>query len=162
MAFEEELLMRVPRGTSINFNGALGDLTVIGVSGRITVNKQAGDVELHDISGAATVQTLAGDVFVSFSEIDPSQRMSFTTLSGTIEAEFPEGAEATVRVVNFVGEIASEFEIVEMRPQRDRPKNRPRTDLTRRKLMIGELNGGGSSVILLRNTTGDVIRRAGS
>ncbi len=159
MAFEEEISIRVPRGTSINFNGALGDLTVIGVSGRITVNKQAGDVELHDISGAATVQTLAGDVFVSFAEVDPSQRMSFTTLSGTIEAEFPEGAEATVRVENFVGEIESEFEIVEMRSRRDRPENRPRPGLPRRKLMIGELNGGGSNVILLRNTSGDVILR---
>jgi hypothetical protein len=156
-AFEEDISIRVPRGTSINFNGALGDLSVVGVSGRVTVNKQTGDVELRNISGAASVQTLAGDVFVSFSEVDPSQRMSFTTLSGTIVAEFPEGAEATVRVENMVGEISSEFEMIEMRPRRDRPGNE--LNVPRRKLLIGELNGGGSNVILLRNTSGDVILR---
>ena len=55
-----------------------------------------------------------------------------------------------------IGEIESEFEIVEMRPRRERPDNRRNTP--RRKLMIGELNGGGSN-ILLRNTMGDVILR---
>ena len=155
-AFELEITIRVPRGTSINFNGALGDLTVQGVEGTVTVNKQAGDVDLRDIVGSATVQTLAGDVFVSFAKVDPTQSMSFSTLSGTLEAVLPEDTRATVRVENMIGEIESEFEIVEMRPRRERPDNRRNTP--RRKLMIGELTGGGSN-ILLRNTTGDVILR---
>ncbi len=149
--------IRVPRRTSLNLNGAVGDIVIEDVAGRrVTVNTQAGSVELRDVTGSASVRTLAGDLSVSFPSGQVGE-MECVTLNGTIDVSIPGDVNATLRLENQFGSVESEFEMDEMTARRS-PRRR---DMPYKKVWLSNVNEGGPT-LLFRNTVGNiVVRRSG-
>src|SRR5688572_51301 len=155
----------LPPGVNLDASGVSADIEVTGASGDIRVQSVSGDVTLSDVSGdvqsssvsgdvvvrGTTLGTLnansvSGDITVAVDALSGGGDLSFTTVSGSVDATLPGGLGADVQMTTLSGELESEFPLTIQggrNPQRS---------------IRGQIGAGGRS-LRFSTVSGDVVLR---
>lgn len=152
-----DIQVRVPRRTSVKaglVNG--GDVQVTGVDGEHELSNVNGDVIATDISGAAVINATNGDVRATFTAVDASMPMSFTSFNGDVDVSLPANLAADLIVASQQGDVYTDFDVVaETDPTRVEREGRAVRVRRQTRYAIG----GGGPDIQLRTFNGDVMIR---
>ena len=108
-----DIEIRVPRRTSVKaslVNG--GDLELDSLTGEHELSNVNGDVVATDISGSAVINATNGDVRATFSSVDVSKRMSFTSFNGDVDVTLPASLAADLIVASQQGDVFTDFDVV--------------------------------------------------
>jgi DUF4097 and DUF4098 domain-containing protein YvlB len=157
-----DIEVRVPRRTSIKaslVNG--GDVEVESVSGEHELSNVNGDVIATDITGSAVINATNGDVRATFTSVDTSRPMSFTSFNGDVDVTLPGNLAADLIVGSQQGDVFTDFDVVAQNDPAtvDRsggPGGRERIRMTKQNRYA---IGGGGPDIQLRTFNGDVMIR---
>jgi hypothetical protein len=101
----------VPRNTNVIVTNAAGggDVTCTDISGDLEIDAGHGEVELKGISGGALVNTLNGEIKASFTQMNDTKPISFSSLNGRVELELPGPTKANLKLRTQNGTIRSNF-----------------------------------------------------
>ena len=94
------------------------------------------------LGSSAVVDARNGSVTASFTEVDPTLPMSYSTLNGSIDVTLPSDVAADLRIRHTYGGVESDF------PLRDSDGELASADLTglergETRVLAATLNGGG-------------------
>jgi DUF4097 and DUF4098 domain-containing protein YvlB len=146
---EVDFEVRVPSGVVFIGRTISGDVEAFGLDAEVIATTVSGDVEVttEDIVHATTV---SGTIRVAMGRTDWRGELEFTTVSGDIILEVPDGLNTDVEFSAVSGEMDSDFPI-SMQGTRFRPTS-----------LRGTIGDGGRS-LALKTVSGDVIlkRRRG-
>lgn len=84
---EVDLVVSVPRGSSLRVDGTNADLLIAGVEGDLSLETVSGDIEAEVFGAGVEAHTVGGDVNVA--SRGASATASLTTVAGEIEAAGP-------------------------------------------------------------------------
>lgn len=157
-----DIQVRVPRRTSVKaglVNG--GDVEVTGVDGAHELSNVNGDVIATDISGSAVVNATNGDVRATFTAVDASMPMSFTSFNGDVDVSLPANLAADLIVASQQGDVYTDFDVA---AEDDPPTIESNADARGRRSVRWRQQsryaiGGGGPDITLRTFNGDVMIR---
>jgi DUF4097 and DUF4098 domain-containing protein YvlB len=157
-----DIQIRVPRRTSVKaslVNG--GDVEIDSVTGEHELSNVNGDVIATDISGSAVVNATNGDVRATFTAVDATKPMSFTSFNGDVDVTLPANLAADLIVGSQQGDVYTDFDVV---AENDPPNLQQRGGPTGGKQLRMTQNtryaiGGGGPDITLRTFNGDVMIR---
>ena len=162
-----DLTITVPVHTSLSLNTVNnGNIVVSGVEGDLEVSDVNGSITLTSISGSAVANAVNGNLLVTFSRVDPSKAMAFSSLNGTIDVTFPADIKANLSMRTENGEVYSDFDIqLQATPSQptveDNRGKRGRYVVRVDKTVRGTINGGGKEY-QFKNFNGNIyIRKAG-
>jgi DUF4097 and DUF4098 domain-containing protein YvlB len=157
-----DLEIRVPRRTSVKaslVNG--GDVEIDSVTGEHELSNVNGDVIANDIAGSAVINATNGDVRATFTTVDATKPMSFTSFNGDVDVTLPGNLAADLIVASQQGDVYTDFEV----QAQDDPPNVQRSGgpggryVVRRTQQTRYAIGGGGPDIQLKTFNGDVMIR---
>ncbi|HAI74676.1 MAG TPA: hypothetical protein DCM08_00375 [Microscillaceae bacterium] len=86
------------------------DLQIDGMQALVEINNEKGNITLNALEGWAVLSTTDGNIYVDFAKTPPSQTMSFVTINGDIELNFPKDVQATLKVKQAQGSLENAFD----------------------------------------------------
>jgi Putative adhesin len=157
-----DLEIRVPRRTSVKaslVNG--GDVEITGLTGEHELSNVNGDVIATDLAGSAVINATNGDVRATFTTVDVTKSMSFTSFNGDVDVTLPANLAADLIVASQQGDVYTDFDVV---AQDDPPNVQQRGGPSggrqvRWSQQTRYAIGGGGPDIQLRTFNGDVMIR---
>lgn len=93
-----DLVVRVPRRTSLISHLSTGDLDVRGLLAAIDARSSTGDVHLHDVAADASATTSTGDVVVDLAPDWRAARLTARTSTGDVRINAPSALRSHVHV----------------------------------------------------------------
>lgn len=101
----------VPRNTNVIVTNAAGggDVTCTDISGDLEIDAGHGEVELKGVSGGALVSTLNGEIKASFTQMNDTKPISFSSLNGRVQLDLPGPTKANLKLRTQNGTIRSNF-----------------------------------------------------
>lgn len=162
-----DLTLTVPVRTSLSLrtvNG--GGISVSGVDGDVDATVVNGPITLTDISGSTVAHSINGHLTATFTHLNPSKPIAFSSMNGDIDVTFPPDAKATFSLHSQRGGVYSDFDIQFTNSQGE-PAVESSGDHGKYHLRVGggvyaTINGGGDSV-QLSNFNGNIyIHKAGA
>jgi hypothetical protein len=157
-----DLEIRVPRRTSVRANLVNGgDVEVIGVAGEHELGNVNGDVIATDISGSAVINATNGDVRATFTSVDGTKRMSFTSFNGDVDVTLPANLAADLIVASQQGDVYTDFDVQSQNEPTTIERNGDARGgyRVRMRQQSRYRIGGGGAEIQLRTFNGDVMIR---
>ncbi len=157
-----DLEIRVPRRTSVSaslVNG--GDVAIDSVTGEHELSNVNGDVIATDIAGSAVINATNGDVRATFTTVDATKPMSFTSFNGDVDVTLPGNLAADLIVASQQGDVYTDFDV---QAQEDPPNVQQRGGPNGgRQIRWSQRTryaiGGGGPDIQLQTLNGDVMIR---
>jgi Toastrack DUF4097 len=157
-----DVAVQVPRQTSVHANLTNGgDVVITGVTGVHELSNVNGDVIANDIAGSAVINSTNGDVTASFTQVDATKPMSFTSFNGDIDVALPAKLAADLIVTSTQGDVYTDFEVVAQdAPATVEREQGPRgRNLVRMRREMRYAIGGGGPAIQFRTFNGDIMIR---
>ena len=137
-----------------------GVIRVTGTEGHVRARSQNNDINLMQITGSADVFGYNGDFKASFRSVTGD--IEFETYNGDIDLTLPAGIKATTFMRVESQSVRSQFEIVERPDQVVTKENEDgTTSIEPSKYVVGDIDGGGSRVVI-ETTNGAVVLRKAS
>jgi hypothetical protein len=144
--FEVRYHVRAPKNALVNVTNTNGQVSVVGISGRVVAHTTNGGVKGTALTGGVDARSTNGGVSVDMASVGP-ERISLETTNGGVTLMLPEQAKATVSASCTNGGISvgslDNFEVSEKS----------------RRHLEGRLNGGGTE-IELQTTNGGIRLRS--
>lgn len=109
-----EFAVQVPRSISYHFDdirSISGEVSVIGVTGRVEASTVSGSVKVTDIAGSVSAKSVSGEVDVDIDRLEGTSDMSFSTVSGGVTVKVPAGLDASIDMSTFSGSIDTDLPI---------------------------------------------------
>jgi DUF4097 and DUF4098 domain-containing protein YvlB len=106
--------VKVPQSVEYNFERVAsisGNVSVIGVKGRVLAKCVSGNVEVKGISGIVSAESISGDVDVEILNLGGSGEMKFTSVSGNVSVRAPANLDAYIEMSTLSGSLKSDFPI---------------------------------------------------
>jgi hypothetical protein len=141
-----------------------GEIIVSNVTGNLVLENVNGPITADRIDGSVIAEAVNRDINVSFTGLDTSQAMSFSSVNGNLVLGLPVGAGADLHIDSAEGEIYSDFEVevVPTLPEVVREDGPDGVEVNVRSVIVAEVNGGGP-VIKLKTLNGNIeVRKSGS
>ena len=134
-----------------------GEIIVRDVAGNHELENTNGPITATGINGSVIAESINDTIDVSFTGIDGSQAMSFTSINGDIELGLPRNVGAQFHIDTSEGEIYSDFEVdvQASEPVVERRENRGGVSVKVESVIIANVNGGGP-VIRIETLNGDI------
>jgi len=134
-----------------------GEIIVRDVAGNHELENTNGPITATGINGSVIAEAINDTIDVSFTGIDGSQAMSFTSINGDINLGLPRNVGAQLHIDTSEGEIYSDFEvdIQASQPQVQRSEDRGGVSVKVESVIIANVNGGGP-VIRIETLNGDI------
>jgi len=112
--------VKVPQSVEYNFErvGSIsGNISVVGVKGRVLAKCVSGNVEVKGISGIVSAESISGNVDVEILNLSGSGEMKFSSVSGNVSVRAPANLSADIDMSTLSGSLKSDFpiEILERR-----------------------------------------------
>ena len=157
------LKIRVPQKFSLKVSTVSnGTITVENVNGELEIDNVNGPIELTNISGSAVANTINGAIKATFTDVNATAPMAFSTLNGRIDVTFPASAKANFKIKSDRGDIFSDFDmdIDKSQPQATRSSQSGMYRVAVENWVKGKVNGGGPE-IMMKSMQGDIyVRKA--
>jgi DUF4097 and DUF4098 domain-containing protein YvlB len=106
-----DLLITVPRRSSLQLKTTTGSIDVEQVDGEIDADAMTGKITLTDVSGPVLAHTLNGAIIATLTRTDPTKPLSFSTMNGPIDVTLPENAKANLQATTYNGAIYTDFDV---------------------------------------------------
>jgi DUF4097 and DUF4098 domain-containing protein YvlB len=106
--------VKVPQSVEFNFErvrSISGNISVIGVKGRVRAECVSGNVEVKGISGIVSAQSISGNVDVEILNLGGSGEMKFSSVSGNVSVRAPSNLNADIEMSTVVGSLKCDFPI---------------------------------------------------
>ncbi len=107
---EVSFKLSVPRGAILNeievVNGSITVSNFVNITKVSTVN---GKVIARDLRGNANLSTVNGEVDCEFQSVDPTSRISLSTVNGRVNLVLPSNVSATIKADTLNGSIVNDF-----------------------------------------------------
>ena len=142
---ETDLVIQVPRRTSLDADLFSAALSVDGLDGTHRVHTFSSRVKLENMAGSIRVHTFSGPVDVRTTTWRPNQSVDVDTFSGNVELHVPETAGGTVSFNSFSGHLNSEIPLT----LRSGSRRSIRADL-------GPASGGDRGTLRFKTFSGSV------
>jgi Putative adhesin len=161
-----EVTLTVPVHTSLSLrtvNG--GGITVTGVDGDVDATVVNGPITLTDISGSAVAHTINGRLTATFTRLNESKPVAFSSMNGDIDVTFPPDVKATLNLRSQRGGVFSDFDVKFLNSSGEATTESPGTG-RKYQMRIGggvsaTINGGGDAVQLINFNGNIYIHKAG-
>lgn len=106
-----EFRVRVPRGVKVAAHGVNGEVRVEGVQGEVDAGSVNGAVFVETRSGPVSASTVNGSVRASMGRFDLASDLRFSSVNGTVVAEFAEDIDAEVDLSTVNGRFLTDFPV---------------------------------------------------
>jgi DUF4097 and DUF4098 domain-containing protein YvlB len=139
--------VRVPQSVQYNFDNIAsvsGDIELTDVAGKIKAESVSRDLKIRGITGTVNAHSVSGGVKVEIKQLQGSDDMKFSSISGDIDVMAPANLDADVKMSSVSGSVKSDFPI-QIREHR----------YSSGQSASGKL-GAGSRSLLLSSISGDV------
>ncbi len=106
--------VKVPQSVEYNFDmisSVSGNISVLGVKGRMRAKSVSGNVEVKGISGLVTAESISGDVDVDINTVSGTGEMKFSSISGDVSVRAPKDLNADVEMSTISGSLRTDFPI---------------------------------------------------
>lgn len=157
-----DLEIKVPYRTSLSLQCTNdGDIYVENVEGDFETKNVNGAITLKNISGSVVAHTINQDLKVSFTDLDRTKPMSFSSLNGDVDVSFPTGIDAKFFMESSRGEIFTGFDMdLTQEVQKEESGKSGRRKLSFKSQMVG-IVGNGSQELTFKTFNGNIyIRKA--
>ena len=101
----------VPRGVKVAAYGVNGEVRVEGVAGEVDAGSVNGSVFVETRGGPVSANTVNGSVRASMGRFDPTSDMRFSSVNGTVIAEFSGDIDADVDLSTVNGRFVTDFPV---------------------------------------------------
>jgi hypothetical protein len=101
----------VPRGVKVAVSTVNGEIIVDGTTSAVEAETVNGRVEVETSGGPVNANTVNGSVRARVGRIDGSEDMSFSTVNGSVIAEFVGDVNADVELSTVNGSLRTDFQI---------------------------------------------------
>lgn len=147
---ETEIYLPASQNISVKSDG-LNDMEIEGFSGEIEASaKITGNITILDVTGPLTVNSNTGTVEVIFNKVNQSSPISISTATGEVDVTLPKETPADLSLQSTMGEIYTNFDF--SIPDKDGLKA-----ISTQKVK-GFINNGGVK-IQLNSATGNIYLR---
>jgi hypothetical protein len=106
-----EFRVRVPRGVKVAAHGVNGEVRIEGVAGEVDAGSVNGSVYVSTLSGPVNASTVNGSVRASMGRFDLRSDLRFSSVNGTVVAEFSEDINADVELSTVNGRFMTDFPV---------------------------------------------------
>jgi hypothetical protein len=106
-----EFHVLVPKGVKVGVNTVNGAVTVEGATAEVDAGTVNGDVEVATSGGPVNASTVNGGVRARVGRVDGDADMEFTTVNGTVIAEFTGEFGGDVEMSTVNGALRTDYEI---------------------------------------------------
>lgn len=156
---EVYMVIKVPRNFAVSVGTHHnGQVIVSGVQGVVEVNAHHGGIRLEDLGSSATANTHHGEIVATFTSVDSSKPMAFSTYHGDVDITLPGNSSFSTKIKTTKGDIYTDFEMdIQNQPNQVREKG------GKTKIEIGGWRhanvGSGGEEYMMSTYHGDVIIR---
>jgi hypothetical protein len=106
-----EFRVLVPRGVKVGVNTVNGEITVDGATAEIEARTVNGRVDVTTDGGPVNATTVNGSVRARMGRFDSNDEMNFSTVNGSVIAEFSGDLSADVDLSTVNGSLRTDYEI---------------------------------------------------
>ena len=106
-----EFHVLVPRGVKVGVNTVNGAVTVEGATAEVDASTVNGEVEVATTGGPVNASTVNGGVRARVGRVDGDADMNFTTVNGSVVAEFTGDFGGDVEMSTVNGALRTDYEI---------------------------------------------------
>lgn len=103
--------IRVPRGVKVGVWSVNGTVSVDGVSDEVRAGTVNGEVEATSAGGPVQASTVNGSVHARMGRLDGNQDLTFSTVNGSIVAEFTGDIDANVDLSTVNGRFQTDWPV---------------------------------------------------
>ena len=102
--------LSVPRGAVLNeIETVNGSVAVADFTNMTKVSAVNGTVRASNLRGTANLSTVNGEVAADFERLEPSSRITLSTVNGRVNLTIPSDSNATLKADSLNGNIANDF-----------------------------------------------------
>ncbi len=159
------VVARIPRNADLELTTVDdGEILVSNISGSLQLENVNGPITASNISGSVIAEAVNDNIEVSFDVIDETKAMALNSINGDLIIGLPANAGVQLHIDSAEGDIISDFE-VEVQPSKpvvERRDDRGGVEVRVENVIIADVNGGGS-VIMLKTLYGNIeVRNSGN
>lgn len=103
--------VKVPRGVRVAVHGVNGEVRVEGVSAEVDASSVNGGVNVATMAGPVSASTVNGSVHARMGRFDLRSDLRFSSVNGTVVAEFTGDIDAEVDLTTVNGRFLSDFPV---------------------------------------------------
>jgi hypothetical protein len=103
--------VRVPRGVKVGAFSVNGGVSVDGVTSEVLANTVNGSVDATSTGGPVQARTVNGSVHATMGRLDGTQDLHFSTVNGTVVAEFVGDIDADIDLSTVNGRFQTDWPV---------------------------------------------------
>jgi hypothetical protein len=103
--------IRVPKGVKVGVFGVNGDVSVDGASSEVRAGTVNGSVDAVSIGGPVQASTVNGSVHATMGKFDGDQDLTYSTVNGTVVAEFTGDVDADIDLSTVNGRFQTDWPV---------------------------------------------------
>lgn len=105
-----DMEVKLPKELLLDAHAVSGDISVVGAEGDVRVGSVSGDVRMERLRATSVkASSVSGDVTVGVEALSGTGDLKFTSVSGNVTAELPQGLDADVTMRSVSGSLDSDF-----------------------------------------------------
>lgn len=105
-----DIEVKLPRDVMVSANSVSGDVSVVGAQGDVRAGSVSGDVRMERLrANRVRASSVSGDVTVGVESLTGEGDLHFSSVSGNVIAELPQGIDADVTMRSVSGSLDSDF-----------------------------------------------------
>lgn len=135
-----EFHVLVPKGVKVGVSTVNGTVSVDGATAEVEANTVNGDVEAATTGGPMNASTVNGSVRARMGRFESAQDLSFSTVNGTVVAEFTGDIDADIDLSTVNGRFQTDYPVT-VSGRLDPRHLRARIGNGGRKLRMSTVNG---------------------
>lgn len=140
----------VPRGVKIGVSSINGAVSVEGATSEVEASTVNGEVEAASSGGPVSASTVNGSVTARMGRFDGDQDLNFSTVNGTVQAEFTGDLDADIELSTVNGRFRTDYPVT-INGRLDPRHLRARLGRGGRRIRLSTVNG---NVELLKRSSG--------
>lgn len=105
-----DIEVKLPKGMVVDAHSVSGNVSVVGAEGNVRAGSVSGDVRMQALRASSVrASSVSGDVTVGIEALTGDGSLSFSSVSGNVTAELPNGTDADVTMRTVSGNLDSDF-----------------------------------------------------
>lgn len=105
-----DIEVKLPKGMELSAHSVSGNVSVVGAEGDVRAGSVSGDVRMERLRATSVkASSVSGNVSVGVDALTGNGDLKFSSVSGNVTAELPQGLDADVRMRSVSGSMDSDF-----------------------------------------------------
>jgi len=105
-----DIEVKLPKSMRVNAHSVSGNVSVVGAEGDVRAGSVSGDVRMERLrANSVRATSVSGDVKVTVDALTGIGDLKFTSVSGNVTVELPQGTDADVTMRSVSGSLDSDF-----------------------------------------------------